>query len=125
MISADSFAALRHRNFRLIWIGLLVSFTGSMMQGAAVLWQVSLLVPPDKKGIALGLVGLVRVVPIVIFSLASGVGADAWDRRKLMLFTQVGSALVSLVLAVLTLRGLSSPWPVYALSAVASAVSAF
>ena len=95
MISRDSFVALQHRNFRLIWIGLLVSFTGSMMQNAALLWHVSLLVPPERKGLALGLVGLVRVVPIVVFSMISGVVADAWDRRRLMLFTQLCSALVS------------------------------
>ena len=59
-----------------------------MMQNAALLWHVSLLVPPERKGLALGLVGLVRVVPIIVFSLVSGVVADAWDRRKLMLFTQ-------------------------------------
>jgi MFS family permease len=125
MMGSDAFVALRSRNFRLIWIGLLVSFTGSMMQSAAVLWQVSLLVPPERKGIALGLVGLVRVVPIVIFSLASGVVADAWDRRRLMLFTQVGSAIVSMTLALLTFRGLDGPMLVYVLSAIASAVSAF
>jgi MFS family permease len=125
MISRNAFVALRHRNFRLIWIGLLVSFTGSMMQSAAVLWQVSLLVPPDRKGLALGFVGLVRVVPIVVFSLISGVVADAWDRRKLMLFTQACSALVSAALALLTFRGLTGPGPVYALAALASAVSAF
>ena len=95
MIPTGSLVALQHRNFRLIWIGLLISFTGSMMQNAALLWHVSLLVPPDRKGLALGLVGLVRVVPIVVFSLISGVVADAWDRRRLMLFTQTGSALVA------------------------------
>ena len=57
------------------------------MQNAALLWHVSLLVPPDRKGLALGVVGLVRVVPIVFFSLVSGVVADAWDRRKLMLLS--------------------------------------
>ena len=88
----DSFVALKHRNFRLLWIGLLISMTGSMMQNAALLWHVSLLVPPDRKGLALGLIGLVRVLPLVIFSMASGVVADAWNRRKLMLLTQSGSA---------------------------------
>ena len=58
MISRASFVALRHRNYRLIWIGLMVSFTGSMMQNAALLWNVSLLVPPERKGLALGTVGL-------------------------------------------------------------------
>jgi MFS family permease len=99
--------------------------TGSMMQNAALLWQVSLLVAPDKKGLALGLVGLVRVVPIVVFSLISGVVADAWDRRKLMLFTQTASAAVALALAWLTFRGLAVVWPIYALAALSSAVGAF
>ena len=125
MISRRPFVALQHRNFRLIWIGLFLSFTGSMMQNAALLWQVSLLVPPDKKGLALGLVGLVRVVPIVVFSLISGVVADAWDRRKLMIFTQTGSAIVALALAWLTFRGVSAVWTIYALAALSSAVGAF
>ena len=81
------FVALRHRNFRLLWIGLLISFSGSLMQSVAILWHVSLLVrrPP---ALALGMVGLVRVIPIVLFSLLSGVAADVYDRRKLMLVTQ-------------------------------------
>ena len=58
------FIALQHRNFRLLWFGQLISFSGSMMQNAAILWQVSLLVPENQKAIALGLVGVVRVVPI-------------------------------------------------------------
>jgi len=116
---------LRHRNFRLIWIGLLLSFIGSFMQNAALLWNVSLLVPADRKGLALGIVGLVRVVPIVIFSMISGVVADASDRRKLMLLTQSGSAVVALGLAWLAFSGNTSVWPVYALAALSSAVGAF
>ena len=90
LIAREHFVALTHRNFRLIWLGLLASITGSMMQNAALLWHVSLLVPPERKALALGLVGLVRVVPIVFFSMFSGVVADAWNRRRLMLFTQTG-----------------------------------
>ena len=82
MISRASFVALQHRNYRLLWIGLFVSFSGSMMQNAGLLWHVSLLVPPERKGLALGMVGLVRVFPIVIFSMISGVVADAWNRRN-------------------------------------------
>jgi MFS family permease len=125
VFSRNSIVALRHRNFRLIWIGLLVSFSGSMMQNAALLWHVSLLVPAERKGLALGLVGLVRVLPIIVFSMISGVVADAWDRRKLMLFTQTAAAFVSMVLAVLTFRGLTIVWPIYALAAMGSAVGAF
>lgn len=95
------------------------------MQNAALLWNVSLLVPADRKGLALGIVGLVRVVPIVIFSMISGVVADASDRRKLMLLTQSGSAIVALGLAWLAFSGNTLVWPVYALAALSSAVGAF
>lgn len=119
------FAALRHRNFRLIWWGLLFSFTGSFMQTAAVLWHVSLLVPDDRRALALGLVGLVRIGPILVFSLISGVAADAFNRRTLMMATQSLMAVLAAVLAVLTLRGLSAVWPIYALAACSSAAGAF
>jgi MFS family permease len=125
LISGKSFVALQHRNFRLIWIGLFVSFTGSMMQNAALLWHVSLLVTPERKGLALGLVGLVKVVPIVFFSMVSGVVADAWNRRRLMLFTQIGAALAACGLAFVAFRGITEVWPIYALAALSAAVGAF
>jgi len=125
LISRQSFVALRHRNFRLIWIGLLVSFTGSMMQNAALLWHVSLLVTPERKGLALGMVGLVRVVPVVVFSMISGVVADAWDRRRLMLFTQTAATLVALALASIAFSGVTGLWLIYVLAALGSAVGAF
>ena len=118
------FHALRYRNFRLLWIGVGFSFAGSFMQQAALLWHVSLLVP-DHKGLALGLVGLARVVPIIVFSLLSGVAADVFDRRKLMFATQIGGATVAAILAVLAFSGLHVVWPIYLLAAVGAAVGAF
>jgi MFS family permease len=118
-------AALQHRNFRLLWFGQIVSFSGTMMQNAAILWHVSLLVAPESRGLALGLVGLVRVLPIVLFSLVSGVAADRFDRRRIMIVTQSAMAVLAGALAVLTFRGLSSPWPIYVLSALSAAASAF
>jgi MFS family permease len=117
--------ALRHRNFRLLWIGLLVSFSGTFMQSAAVLWHVSVLVPSERRAIALGLVGLVRIVPVILFSLVSGVAADAFDRRKLMLVTQTIMAILAALLAILTFRGLTAVWPIYLLTAVSAAAGAF
>jgi MFS family permease len=119
------FAALQHRNFRLLWIGLLVSFSGSLMQSAAILWHVSLLVPDDRRALALGMVGLVRVVPVVFFSLLSGVAADALNRRKLMLLTQTSMAICAAVLAFLTWHGMHAVWPIYAISAASAAAGAF
>lgn len=117
--------ALQHRNFRLLWLGLLASFTGNFMQQAALLWHVSVLAPPGKKAIALGLVGLVRVVPIVALSLVSGVVADALDRRKLILATSIGGGIVAIALAILAFAKVTVLWPVYVLAAVGAAMSAF
>ena len=119
------FSALQHSNFRLLWSGQLISHSGSMMQQAAILWHVSLLVPPDRRGLALGIVGLVRVGPIVLFSLWSGVAADALDRRRLMIVTQMASTLVASTLAVLAFSGVSVVWPVYLLAALGAAATAF
>ncbi|OFW03725.1 MAG: hypothetical protein A3H96_04325 [Acidobacteria bacterium RIFCSPLOWO2_02_FULL_67_36] len=95
------------------------------MQTAAVLWHVSLLVADDRRALALGLVGLVRIVPILVFSLISGVAADALNRRRLMLVTQSLMALLAAILAALTLGGLRVVWPIYALAACSSAAGAF
>jgi len=119
------FKALQHRNFRLIWIGQLVSMAGSMMQSAAILWHVSVLVEPGRRGLALGLVGLVRVVPIVVFSLIAGVVADAHDRRRLMLVTQTGMAVSAALLSWVAFAGVRAVWPIYALAAVGAAFGTF
>ena len=125
MNKTSSFVALRYRNFRLLWTGQLISMSGSMMQTVAILWHISLLVSPEQKGIALGLVGLVRVVPIIIFSLISGVVADALDRRKLMLITQTAMTIVAVALAAITFGGLNVVWPIYVLAALSSAAGSF
>jgi MFS family permease len=122
---SQHFTSLRHRNFRLLWFGQLISFSGSMMQNAAILWHVSLLVPPEQKGLALGAVGLVRVVPIIICSLLGGVMADALDRRRLLLLTQTALATIATVLTLVTFRGLTSVWPLYVLTALSATASAF
>jgi MFS family permease len=116
--------ALQHRNFRLLWLGQLISVSGSMMQSAAILWHVSLLVPDDQKGLALGAVGLVRVLPTVGFSLFGGVIADALNRRKVMLLTQAAMTLFAGLLALLTLQGTATLWQLYTLTGLAAAAGA-
>ena len=119
------FAALQHRNFRLLWTSQLISMAGSMMQSAAILWHVSLLVPAHQRGLALGMVGLVRIVPIIAFSLIGGVVADVLDRRKLMMITQTGMAASAGLLALHAFSGTTGLWPVYLLAAVSSAFGSF
>jgi len=123
--TAHALKALRHRNFRLLWIGQVISFSGSQMQTAAILWHVSLLAPEGYKGLALGTVGLVRFVPIVLFSMISGVVADVYDRRKVMLITQSTMAVLAAVLGVLAWNGVQSVWPIYVLAGLTGAAGSF
>src|SRR6185503_17528251 len=119
------YPALKHRDFTLLWIGQLLSFSGSRMQTAAILWHVSLLADPSRKGLALGLVGAAQVVPIIAFAMLSGVVADALDRRKVMLVTQTTLTLLAATLAALTFGGLRTIWPIYVLAALSSAAGSF
>ncbi len=92
------------------------------MQLVAINWHVYLL---TKSALALGLVGLVRVVPIVLCSLLGGVVADAVDRKHLMLISQIVMLASAGALAAVTWFGLESVWPIYLLTAVGSAAVAF
>jgi MFS family permease len=120
--SNSAFAALRYRDFRLLWLGQIVSVTGSQMQFVAVNWHVYVL---TKSAFALGLVGLFRGVPIILCSLVGGVVADAVDRRTLMVVTQTVMLTSAALLTAGTLAGFESVWPIYILSGLASAASAF
>jgi MFS family permease len=118
----SSFSALRHRDFRLLWIGQLISVTGTQMQLVAVNWHVYLL---TKSPLALGGVGLVRVLPIILCSLIGGVVADAVDRKRLMLASQSVMLISAALLAGITATGRASLASIYVLTAIASAAVAF
>lgn len=92
------------------------------MQFVAINWHVYLL---TKSAFALGLVGLFRGIPIIVCSLAGGVVADAIDRRKLMVVTQTVMLISAGLLTAVTIAGVDSVWPIYVLSALASAATAF
>src|SRR5262249_20354179 len=95
------------------------------MQNTALLWHVSLLVGSQRKGLALGFVGLARGVPVVVFSMVSGVVAGAFDRRRVLFLAQAVAMVVALALAALTFLGLTKAWPIYLLAAAGAGVGAF
>ena len=117
------FIALRHRDFRLWWIGQLISQSGSAMQTLAINWQISQLT--GFNPVALGLVGLSRFVPILIFALIGGAVADARNRRKLLIATQSILAVLAAVLGLFSSAGMAVVWPIYAVSALSAATLAF
>jgi MFS family permease len=92
------------------------------MQMVAINWHIYLL---TRSPLALGLVGLTRVVPIIVFSLWGGIVADRADRKKVMFAAQLTMAVAAAVLAALTLLHRETVWWIYGLTAVAAGASAF
>jgi MFS family permease len=118
----SAFSSLRHRDFRLLWLGQIISVTGSQMQMVAINWHIYLL---THSALALGMVGLFRAGPIILCSLLGGVVADVIDRRRLMMVTQSVMLTCSAILALITFGGLQRVWPIFLLTSIASAAWAF
>ena len=113
--------ALRYRKFTLLWAGLMVSIAGSQMQFWALFWHVRVL---TDSPIAISLIGVVRFLPILVFSLVGGLVADMFDRRKILFITQT-TMLVAFGLWALTGRGTIQLWHIYALTAVQAVALSF
>ncbi|OGG11990.1 hypothetical protein A2Z00_02070 [Candidatus Gottesmanbacteria bacterium RBG_13_45_10] len=118
----DRFAALRYRDFRLLWIGLLISNIGSQMQFAAINWHIFIL---THSALALGLIGLSRFIPVTIFALIGGSVADAHNRKKILLITQTALTLLSGVLAISTFTHTVTPPIIYIITALSAMALAF
>jgi len=116
------YLALRHRDYRRLVAGQLLSMIGSQMQTVAINWHIYLL---TRSPLALGFVGLTRVIPIVVFSLWGGVVADRYDRRRVMITTQLAMTAVALALAALTFAGRETLLLLYSLNFLSAAAGAF
>jgi len=116
--------ALHHRKFRLLWLGLLISITGSQMQVSAIHWHIRELTGTPNP-LALGFIGLVRILPIILFSFISGPVADTWNRRAILFVTQTLQALIAVSLAVLTFTSHINIGLIYLLTAFQAATMAF
>jgi MFS family permease len=115
-------AALRYRDFRLFWTGHLISNIGTWMQMTATNW---LLYQLTGSPVLLGLNGIFRAVPAIGLGVISGTFADRYDRRKLLLCTEVVSGLLALGLAVLDHSGRIEPWHIYLSTFLNASVGSF
>jgi MFS family permease len=106
------------RDFRLLWSAGLVSFLGSMITYVAVPFQIY-----DLTGstLAVGLLGVAELVPLVFFGLWGGALADAVDRRKMVLFTEVALTVLSALLMVNALLPHPHVWPIFVVAALVAA----
>ncbi|RIK22591.1 MAG: MFS transporter [Anaerolineae bacterium] len=130
--------ALRYRDFRLFWSGLFVSVIGSQMQLIAINWHIFNLlrgqtytaeilgrsIELSAQALGLGTLGLVRVIPIILFALFGGMLADTRNRRTLLLFTEGFDVVIAAILAYLTLTGQATVLHIYIITAMLAAMNA-
>jgi MFS transporter, DHA1 family, staphyloferrin A biosynthesis exporter len=105
-----TFAALRYRDFALLWASLTITASGQWLQQITLSWLVF-----DMTGSALhlGTINGLRMLPFLFTSLFAGVLADRLDRRRLMMGTQFYLVLITLLMAVLLLSGRAALWHLY------------
>ncbi|MDQ2992148.1 MAG: MFS transporter [Candidatus Eremiobacteraeota bacterium] len=119
-------AALKFRDFRLLWSGLLVSNLGTWMQFTAMGYYVAKLDPsPHKVALYLGFLGASRAIPVLLASPIAGVVADTWPRRRILLWANVVMSLAALALAIGTSTGHMDVIGLMIVSAVNSAAQSF
>ena len=118
----QTFSALRHRNYRLWFIGQLVSLAGTWMQTTA---QGYLVFELTKSPAFLGYVGFAAGLPSWIFTLYGGVVADRVPRRTLIVITQAVMMVLAFGLAGLVISGLIQPWQIILLALLLGVAQAF
>ncbi|HXF74359.1 MAG TPA: MFS transporter [Actinomycetota bacterium] len=117
-----TFHAVAHsRNFRLFFVGQLVSVTGTWMQQVAAAWLVLRL---TGSGVALGVQAALTFGPILVLGPWGGLLADRRDKRRILIGTQAAFAVLALALWALVATGVARVWMVYALSLLQGLVTA-
>jgi MFS family permease len=119
---ARTFAALRHRNYRLYFIGMVISLTGGWMQIVAAGW---LVLRVTASPLLLGVITAMETLPALFFSLLAGALADRIDKRRFAMITQSLLALQALGLGFLVRTHTASFWPIFWLALFAGIVSSF
>jgi MFS family permease len=116
----NPFTALKHKNFRYYWIGMCVSLIGTWMQNIAQPWLAYSL---TKSPFLLSLITALQFTPVLLFSLFAGVIIDKFSKKKILLFTQSASMVITFVLAVLVLTGEIRYWHIVVLATVLGVVN--
>ena len=117
------YPALKNRNFKLLWSGLIVSNVGTWMQNVAQSWLIYKMTGNDP--LYLGWLGLAFSIPMVVVPPIGGIVADRVDRVRLLYATQTSAMVLAVVLSVLTWRGLLLPWHILVATFTSALLLAF
>jgi MFS family permease len=120
---SPTFRALQNPNYRLWASGAIVSNTGTWMQRIAQDWLV-LTQLTHNSGIAVGITTGLQFAPMLLLAPVAGVIADRFERRKVLIMTQVSSGALSLILGLMVVTGVAQLWHVYVLAALLGVVAA-
>ncbi len=120
--SRETFSSLYVRNYRLYYIGQIISTSGTFMQSVAQAWLVLKL---TNSGTALGITSALQYVPILVLGPYGGVIADRLSKRKILYFTQSISGILALILGILVATNLVQVWMVYILAFCLGMVNVF
>ena len=118
---ARTFESLRVPNYRRFFVGQVISWTGTWVQWIAQGWLVLQL---TGSGLGLGLVTALQWLPVLMFGAWAGVLADRFEKRKLLIFTNVCGGVLSLALGVLTITGVVTLWIVIVVALALGLVTA-
>jgi len=116
----NPFIPLRQSNFRYYWIGMCVSLIGTWMQSVAQPWLAYSL---THSALLLGLVGAMQYLPVLGLSLFAGVLVDRWPVKRLILFTQAASLVITLALALLVYTEQIRYWHILVLATLLGTVN--
>jgi len=120
--SSRTFAALAVRNFRLYFIGQLISVSGTWMQSVAQGW---LILQITGSSVDLGIAVALQYLPMLFLGSYGGLVADRNEKRRILYFTQTGAGLMALLLGVLVTTHHVHPMTVYAVSLALGIVNLF
>jgi MFS family permease len=118
----NPFISLKHKNFRYYWIGMCVSLIGTWMQNIAQPWLAYTL---TKSPFLLSLIGALQFTPMLLFSLFAGVIVDKFSKKRILLFTQSSSLIITLILAILVWNGKIQYWHILVMSTLLGVVNTF
>src|SRR5262245_447067 len=120
-----TFRALRHRNYRLFFVGQMISLVGTWLHNSVLIWLAGELTKESRwPSLWPSLVGAAQLLPVCLLGVWGGALVDRWPRRTLLVFTQVALAVLAVALGGLTFAGSVTVWHLLVIATLTGVVNA-
>lgn len=121
-LGGETFASLRHRDYRFLWVGLLFMSAGQWIQQVTLGW---LLYDMTGSSVMLGALNGVRTLPFLVTGPVAGVAADRMDRRRLLLSTQIILVVTAGIMGLLVITGQAQVWHLFVFTLITGSAWTF